>query len=101
MPKSSDLYYVLKMTNLVPVMCVCHSCACVCVVENVKEVLKLTLENKNGVVTSGELTVILDGLAVDQEPLHNGNASTATSEYPSPLIISLSSRIECLPGVLK
>ncbi|MCI4374830.1 hypothetical protein PGIGA_G00010580 [Pangasianodon gigas] len=46
--------------------------------ENVKEVLKLTLENKNGVVTSGELTVILDGLAVDQEPLHNGNATTTT-----------------------
>ncbi|XP_053539916.1 NEDD4-like E3 ubiquitin-protein ligase WWP1 isoform X2 [Ictalurus punctatus] len=46
--------------------------------ENVKEVLKLTLENKNGMVTSGELTVILDGLAVDQEPLHNGNVTTAT-----------------------
>ncbi|KAK3571724.1 hypothetical protein QTP86_017841, partial [Hemibagrus guttatus] len=46
--------------------------------ENVKEVLKLTLENKNGVVTSGELTVILDGLAVDQEPLLNGNAATTT-----------------------
>ncbi|XP_058244840.1 NEDD4-like E3 ubiquitin-protein ligase WWP1 isoform X1 [Hemibagrus wyckioides] len=46
--------------------------------ENVKEVLKLTLENKNGVVSSGELTVILDGLAVDQEPLHNGNAATTT-----------------------
>ncbi|XP_030624034.1 NEDD4-like E3 ubiquitin-protein ligase WWP1 isoform X2 [Chanos chanos] len=44
--------------------------------ENVKEVLKLTLENKNGVVTSGELTVVLDGLTVDQEQLHNGNAST-------------------------
>ncbi|XP_027004984.2 NEDD4-like E3 ubiquitin-protein ligase WWP1 isoform X2 [Tachysurus fulvidraco] len=46
--------------------------------ENVKEVLKLTLENKNGVMTSGELTVILDGLAVDQEPLHNGNTATTT-----------------------
>ncbi|TSK16036.1 NEDD4-like E3 ubiquitin-protein ligase WWP1 [Bagarius yarrelli] len=46
--------------------------------ENVKEVLKLTLENKNGVVTSGELTVILDGLTIDQEPLRNGNAATTT-----------------------
>ncbi|XP_066540232.1 NEDD4-like E3 ubiquitin-protein ligase WWP1 [Hoplias malabaricus] len=46
--------------------------------ENVKEVLKLTLENKNGVVASGELTVILDGLTVDQEPLRNGNATTTT-----------------------
>ncbi|XP_036438622.1 NEDD4-like E3 ubiquitin-protein ligase WWP1 [Colossoma macropomum] len=46
--------------------------------ENVKEVLKLTLENKNGVVASGELTVILDGLTVDQEPLHNGNGTTTT-----------------------
>lgn len=48
-------------------------------VENVKEVLKLTVENKNGVVPSGELTVILDGLAIDQEPLHNGNAATTTT----------------------
>lgn len=54
---------------------------CVGSVENVKEVLKLTVEGKNGVVTSGELTVILDGLAIDQEPLHNGNAATTTSEY--------------------
>ncbi|XP_046703279.1 NEDD4-like E3 ubiquitin-protein ligase WWP1 isoform X3 [Silurus meridionalis] len=46
--------------------------------ENVKEVLKLTLENKNGVVNSGELTVILDGLTVEQEPLHNGNTVTTT-----------------------
>uniref|UniRef100_A0A8B9KZN8 HECT-type E3 ubiquitin transferase n=1 Tax=Astyanax mexicanus TaxID=7994 RepID=A0A8B9KZN8_ASTMX len=37
---------------------------CVHAVENVKEVLKLTLENKNGVVTSGELTVILDGFTI-------------------------------------
>uniref|UniRef100_A0A8B9L0I3 E3 ubiquitin-protein ligase n=1 Tax=Astyanax mexicanus TaxID=7994 RepID=A0A8B9L0I3_ASTMX len=50
--------------------------------ENVKEVLKLTLENKNGVVTSGELTVILDGFTVEPDSLHNGNATTTTtSEY--------------------
>lgn len=56
-----------------------------CVVEEVKEVLRLTLENKNGVVPSGELTVILDGLNVDQEPLQNGNDTTTTSEYSSRL----------------
>uniref|UniRef100_A0AAR2J8W8 E3 ubiquitin-protein ligase n=1 Tax=Pygocentrus nattereri TaxID=42514 RepID=A0AAR2J8W8_PYGNA len=44
---------------------------------------QLTLENKNGVVASGELTVFLDGLTVDQEPLHNGNGTTTTSEYLS------------------
>ncbi|XP_041103099.1 NEDD4-like E3 ubiquitin-protein ligase WWP1 isoform X8 [Polyodon spathula] len=43
-------------------------------VENVKEVLKLTLENKNGLVQTGELTVVLDGLTVDQESLPNGTA---------------------------
>uniref|UniRef100_A0A4W4EV92 E3 ubiquitin-protein ligase n=1 Tax=Electrophorus electricus TaxID=8005 RepID=A0A4W4EV92_ELEEL len=58
--------------------------------ENVKEVLKLTLENKNGVVATGELTVILDGLTADQEPLRNGNTTTTTSEYSSPLLCSLS-----------
>uniref|UniRef100_A0A8B9KYX5 E3 ubiquitin-protein ligase n=1 Tax=Astyanax mexicanus TaxID=7994 RepID=A0A8B9KYX5_ASTMX len=47
--------------------------------ENVKEVLKLTLENKNGVVTSGELTVILDGFTVEPDSLHNGNATTTTT----------------------
>ncbi|XP_076827219.1 NEDD4-like E3 ubiquitin-protein ligase WWP1 isoform X1 [Brachyhypopomus gauderio] len=46
--------------------------------ENVKEVLKLNVENKNGVVATGELTVILDGLTVDQEPLRNGNTTTTT-----------------------
>ncbi|MBN3317057.1 WWP1 ligase, partial [Atractosteus spatula] len=41
--------------------------------ENVREVLKLTLENKSGVIPTGELTVILDGLALDQDSLPNGN----------------------------
>ncbi|XP_026869113.2 NEDD4-like E3 ubiquitin-protein ligase WWP1 isoform X2 [Electrophorus electricus] len=49
--------------------------------ENVKEVLKLTLENKNGVVATGELTVILDGLTADQEPLRNGNTTTTTTQH--------------------
>ncbi|XP_064409859.1 NEDD4-like E3 ubiquitin-protein ligase WWP1 isoform X1 [Latimeria chalumnae] len=44
--------------------------------DNVKEVLKLTVENKNGVVQTGELTVVLDGLSVDQDSLPNGNTPT-------------------------
>uniref|UniRef100_A0A4W5M4D1 E3 ubiquitin-protein ligase n=1 Tax=Hucho hucho TaxID=62062 RepID=A0A4W5M4D1_9TELE len=46
--------------------------------ENVKEVLKLVLDNKGAVVATGELTVFLDGLTVNQEQLHNGNAATST-----------------------
>lgn len=53
-------------------------------VENVKEVLKLSVEQKGAVVSTGELTVYLDGLTVtDQEelaPLTNGNAANGTSE---------------------
>uniref|UniRef100_A0A8C7MS08 E3 ubiquitin-protein ligase n=1 Tax=Oncorhynchus kisutch TaxID=8019 RepID=A0A8C7MS08_ONCKI len=37
--------------------------------ENVKEVLKLVLDNKGAVVATGELTVFLDGLTVNQEQL--------------------------------
>uniref|UniRef100_A0A7N6F9U4 E3 ubiquitin-protein ligase n=1 Tax=Anabas testudineus TaxID=64144 RepID=A0A7N6F9U4_ANATE len=52
--------------------------------ENVKEVLKLSVEQKGAVVPTGELTVYLDGLTVtDQEdlaPLTNGNAANGTSE---------------------
>ncbi|KAG7216721.1 hypothetical protein INR49_021104 [Caranx melampygus] len=47
--------------------------------ENVKEVLKLTVEQKGALVQAGELTVFLDGLTVtDQEELAqltNGNGS--------------------------
>ncbi|KAJ4946872.1 hypothetical protein JOQ06_008915 [Pogonophryne albipinna] len=50
--------------------------------ENVKEVLKLSVEQKGAVVPTGELTVYLDGLTVtDQEelaPLTNGNAANGT-----------------------
>ncbi|KAM7370132.1 hypothetical protein PAMP_011412 [Pampus punctatissimus] len=50
--------------------------------ENVKEVLKLSVEQKGAVVTTGELTIYLDGLTVtDQEelaPLTNGNAANGT-----------------------
>uniref|UniRef100_A0A8C7SS55 E3 ubiquitin-protein ligase n=1 Tax=Oncorhynchus mykiss TaxID=8022 RepID=A0A8C7SS55_ONCMY len=49
--------------------------------ENVKEVLKLVLDNKGAVVATGELTVFLDGLTVNQEQLLNGNTATSTSEY--------------------
>lgn len=53
-------------------------------VENVKEVLKLSVEQKGVRVTTGELTIFLDGLTVnDQEeiaPATNGNATSVTSE---------------------
>lgn len=53
-------------------------------VENVKEVLKLSVEQKGAVVPIGELTVYLDGLTVtDQEelaPLTNGNSANGTSK---------------------
>ncbi|XP_063340174.1 NEDD4-like E3 ubiquitin-protein ligase WWP1 isoform X1 [Pelmatolapia mariae] len=52
--------------------------------ENVKEVLKLSAEQKGVTVPMGELTVYLDGLTVtDQEelaPLTNGNAPNGSSE---------------------
>ncbi|XP_068160323.1 NEDD4-like E3 ubiquitin-protein ligase WWP1 isoform X2 [Antennarius striatus] len=52
--------------------------------ENVKEVLKLSVEQKGALVPTGELIVYLDGLTVtDQEelaPLTNGNAANGTSE---------------------
>ncbi|XP_037658767.1 NEDD4-like E3 ubiquitin-protein ligase WWP1 isoform X2 [Choloepus didactylus] len=43
--------------------------------ERVKEQLKLSLENKNGLVQTGELTVVLDGLVVEQENLANCSSS--------------------------
>ncbi|XP_077023246.1 NEDD4-like E3 ubiquitin-protein ligase WWP1 isoform X1 [Tamandua tetradactyla] len=43
--------------------------------ESVKEQLKLSLENKNGTVQTGELTVVLDGLVVEQENLTNSRSS--------------------------
>ncbi|XP_056155081.1 NEDD4-like E3 ubiquitin-protein ligase WWP1 [Lampris incognitus] len=50
--------------------------------ENVKEVLKLSMEQKGAPMATGELTVYLDGLTVtDREaftPLTNGNATNAT-----------------------
>ncbi|XP_064202365.1 NEDD4-like E3 ubiquitin-protein ligase WWP1 [Anguilla rostrata] len=44
--------------------------------ENVKEVLKLTLDSKNGApVNTGELTVFLDGLTVEPASLSNGTGT--------------------------
>ncbi|XP_057227093.1 NEDD4-like E3 ubiquitin-protein ligase WWP1 isoform X2 [Malurus melanocephalus] len=43
--------------------------------EKVKEQLKLSLENKSGMVQTGELTVVLDGLVVEQEALTNLSSS--------------------------
>lgn len=55
-------------------------------VENVKEVMKLYLENKCGVlVPTGELTVFLDGLFLEPGCLSNGTgtspSASATSKY--------------------
>ncbi|KAM4865035.1 NEDD4-like E3 ubiquitin-protein ligase WWP1 isoform 2-T3 [Thomomys bottae] len=43
--------------------------------EKVKEQLKLSLENKNGIVQTGELTVVLDGLVVEPENVANHSSS--------------------------
>uniref|UniRef100_A0A8C2PU14 E3 ubiquitin-protein ligase n=1 Tax=Cyprinus carpio TaxID=7962 RepID=A0A8C2PU14_CYPCA len=51
--------------------------------ENVREVLTLTVDGKNGVVSTGELTVFLDGLSVDPQHVHNGNPTTASSKNTS------------------
>ncbi|XP_054984388.1 NEDD4-like E3 ubiquitin-protein ligase WWP1 isoform X1 [Sorex araneus] len=45
--------------------------------EKVKEQLKLSMENKNGIVQTGELTIMLDGLAIEQENITNCNSSPA------------------------
>ncbi|KAJ8272680.1 hypothetical protein GJAV_G00092140 [Gymnothorax javanicus] len=52
--------------------------------ENVKEVLKLTLDGKNGApVSTGELTVFLDGLSVEPPLLSNGTGTVACSSTSS------------------
>lgn len=52
--------------------------------ENVKEVLKLSVEQKGALASVGELTVYLDGLTVghpeDPAPLTNGDAADGNSE---------------------
>lgn len=56
--------------------------------ENVKEVLKLNVEQKGALASVGELTVYLDGLTAgrpeDPAPLTNGDAAGADGDYPPP-----------------
>ncbi|XP_026057454.1 NEDD4-like E3 ubiquitin-protein ligase WWP1 [Carassius auratus] len=49
--------------------------------ENVCEVLTLSVDGKNGVVSTGELTVFLDGLSLDPQHMHNGNPTTASKVH--------------------
>lgn len=65
-------------------------CDVVVSVENVREVLTLTADGKNGVVSTGELTVFLDGLSFDPQHMHNGNSTTASSKNPD-----LTSDLQC------
>lgn len=56
-------------------------------VENVKEVLKLSVEQKGVQVPTGDLTVFLDGLTVsDQEELEQAPSSAATNGASEPSI---------------
>uniref|UniRef100_A0A8C4XMI7 NEDD4-like E3 ubiquitin-protein ligase WWP2 n=1 Tax=Falco tinnunculus TaxID=100819 RepID=A0A8C4XMI7_FALTI len=52
--------------------------------ENRQLTLDLQTENKGSVVSSGELTIFLDGPAVDLGSLPNGNAVTEGECHPSP-----------------
>ncbi|KAI2648718.1 NEDD4-like E3 ubiquitin-protein ligase WWP1 [Labeo rohita] len=47
--------------------------------ENVREVLTLSVDGKN--VSTGELTVFLDGLSCDPQHMHNGNSTTASKVH--------------------
>lgn len=53
--------------------------------ENVKEVLKLSVEQKGAVVPTGELTVYLDGLTITEQDelatLTNGTSANGNSEH--------------------
>uniref|UniRef100_A0A3B3T4X8 E3 ubiquitin-protein ligase n=1 Tax=Paramormyrops kingsleyae TaxID=1676925 RepID=A0A3B3T4X8_9TELE len=67
--------------------------------ENVKEVMKLYLENKCGVlVPTGELTVFLDGLFLEPGSLSNGTgtspSASATSKYTPPIVIPLQADVK-------
>uniref|UniRef100_A0A803T903 HECT-type E3 ubiquitin transferase n=1 Tax=Anolis carolinensis TaxID=28377 RepID=A0A803T903_ANOCA len=48
--------------------------------EGVKEQLKLSLENKSGLVQTGELIIVLDGLVLEPESLTN-HSSLVTSKW--------------------
>nr|XP_056710851.1 NEDD4-like E3 ubiquitin-protein ligase WWP1 isoform X2 [Euleptes europaea] len=48
--------------------------------ERVKEQLKLSLENKSGLVQTGELIIVLDGLVLDSESLTNCSSLTKVQQ---------------------
>ncbi|XP_060099530.1 NEDD4-like E3 ubiquitin-protein ligase WWP1 isoform X2 [Heteronotia binoei] len=48
--------------------------------ESVKEQLKLSLENKSGLVQTGELIIVLDGLVLDSESLTNCSSLTKVQQ---------------------
>ncbi|XP_054840476.1 NEDD4-like E3 ubiquitin-protein ligase WWP1 isoform X2 [Eublepharis macularius] len=48
--------------------------------ENIKEQLKLSLENKSGLVQTGELIIVLDGLVLDSESLTNCSSLTKVQQ---------------------
>lgn len=52
--------------------------------ENTQLTLNLQTENKGGVVSGGELTIFLDGPAVDLGSLPNGSAVTDGECRPAP-----------------
>lgn len=62
-------------------MCVEAASPCASAVENVKEVLKLSTEQKGALVSVGELTVYLDGPTVGEPPppLTNGSAANSAN----------------------
>lgn len=53
-------------------------------VDNVKEVLKLSVDQKGSVVQTGELTVFLDGLVLSEQnalaALTNGNTANGSMD---------------------
>lgn len=78
-PTSILFHFVLK--RIKRFLSHCTHCF-VFTVENVKEVLKLSVEQKGAVVQAGELTVFLDGLTVtDQEELAQLTNGNGTSEH--------------------
>lgn len=93
---SSGFYHVIVLpafpVEMTPLL---HASLCVCsppppppAVENVKEVLQLSAEQKGALVPVGELTVLLNKLSPaaaaaqeDLATLTNGNAANGTSEF--------------------
>lgn len=61
--------------------------------ENVKEVLKLSVDQKGAVVPTGELTLYLDGLVLSEQDeltaLTNGNTTNGSEPQPQTIIVVL------------